>query len=285
MEVLVVMTIVVILMSMLFPAFELAIMKGNYARWQGIKRSIICDPDCIFYTTFQEGHGNKAKNLALGDPGNSSYDPRKLDGTISGGEWRISGGRFPGKTCLRFDGDQDWVNCSNYRGAQPGMGNFSILAWVRKPDGDWTPEGFIVVHGNRAWSTDIHYALCAGLFIRCGYLKLCDGTNDVEVGERPADGGTDLNGDTDWHFFVVVVDREEGTGYTYLDGEEETYADISSVTGTLNSPSNELDYGLKIGTYQTGSYSWNGDIDEVAVFKRALTPQEISLFYKIGKPY
>ncbi|MDA9595645.1 hypothetical protein N9R90_00595 [Flavobacteriaceae bacterium] len=77
-----------------------------------------------------------------------------------------------------------------------------------------------------------------------------------------------------WYHYVFVVD--ENGGKIYVDGE---LIDQASWTGTPASASNN--YMWKIGgKYEPSSDHWfNGKIDDLAIWDRALTPQEIKSLY------
>tara|TARA_B100001173_G_C16022903_1_gene562877 strand:- start:2137 stop:3174 length:1038 start_codon:yes stop_codon:yes gene_type:complete len=77
-----------------------------------------------------------------------------------------------------------------------------------------------------------------------------------------------------WYHYVFVVD--ENGGKIYVDGE---LIDQASWTGTPASVSNN--YIWKIGgKYEPGNDHWfNGKIDDIAIWDRALTQQEIKSLY------
>ena len=63
----------------------------------------------------------------------------------------------------------------------------------------------------------------------------------------------------------------------YVDGTEEASADISGVTGTIDSGSNYLQIG---GWF---SVSWAGSVDEAAIWTVALTGADITSIYNSGE--
>jgi hypothetical protein len=50
-------------------------------------------------------------------------------------------------------------------------------------------------------------------------------------------------------------------------------------TQTVNSVPSTAGNSFNIGRFTTGSYYWNGYLDEVALFNRALTSSEVSNIY------
>lgn len=78
-----------------------------------------------------------------------------------------------------------------------------------------------------------------------------------------------------WHMVTMTFDGTD-TVKLYIDGSEDgSSASFSSVnTGTT--------YGANIGRYPTGAEYWNGLIDEVSVWSRALSASDISDLYNSG---
>jgi len=85
----------------------------------------------------------------------------------------------------------------------------------------------------------------------------------------------DDSGDGDWHHVVVTHDR---------DGKATFYFDGSSIGSTSLASIGDIDSGLPtgIGCDGNSAYWFNGDIDEVAVWRRVLTPEEAGEVYTRG---
>ena len=73
-----------------------------------------------------------------------------------------------------------------------------------------------------------------------------------------------------WHYVTCVFNGT--TLVTYLDGVAGTPVTKGGLPGNNSNP-------LRIGRSENGGYSWNGSIDEVMIFSRALSSQEINASY------
>ena len=76
--------------------------------------------------------------------------------------------------------------------------------------------------------------------------------------------------DSTWYHLVTVHDGTNAT--LYLDGSSLGTQTVSSVPSTAGNAFN-------IGRFTSASYYWNGWIDEVSVFNRALTSTEVTNIY------
>ena len=298
-----VMTIIVILASMLLPALQQARGKAKHARWLGIKRSCQFDPNCMGYWTFErdtfydsDGNGSldKVKNLAQGTS-DKYLKPRKLDGILNFdglGGLVLGGGRFPGKSCLRFDGD-DYVDLSNYSGLDC-KGAMTLEAWVKL--NTCAGNNYHII-GSSACCEDSSAPNYCTLGINGGYhLRLYNmqwwgGTSEeIKVGfeaggkdywcNNPANDAPILNDNT-WHHIAVTVTTN---GYTtYHDGNI-----VESVPESLNILPHKGNYsiGRELSSPHCGGggEGLDGLIDEVAVYNRALTADEVKQHYRMGKP-
>jgi len=75
-----------------------------------------------------------------------------------------------------------------------------------------------------------------------------------------------------WYFCAVVYDSVAGTVAQYLDGSSTS----TSVTGTITTTGT----GFAIGRFGGwGGFYFNGVVDDVTYFDRALTPTEINTIY------
>ena len=98
-----------------------------------------------------------------------------------------------------------------------------------------------------------------------------DGTS-VEA----ADGVNKADGK--WHHYVFTVTRNTSTGMKfYVDGTLVGTANPTSESQTFNTSS------LNIGSYSGSSLFFLGTIDDVRIYNRALSAQEIALLHAVGQ--
>jgi len=206
---------------------------------------------------FDEGSGNSLNDSS----GNGN------DGVIYGATW--TAGEFG--SALNFDGNDDYINIPTTPDLNPGDGSWTVEAWINIPtyppsnynyiimakhDGDMS-NGYtmgIISTGEIGWMVD-HYR----------------GPN------YKVNSGISINTDT-WHHVAGVLDRTTNTLKTFVNGTQTNSASISGL-GTIN-PSNPL----WIGRYNRASCSryeyFNGTIDEVRIYNRTLTADEIKEHYE-----
>lgn len=111
-----------------------------------------------------------------------------------------------------------------------------------------------------------------------GSLRTGHEIRSQSSGTAPGVGATELATNT-WYHLVLVLDAEAGASIAYVDGQEVDRADIVVAEGTTFSVAN--DGSLGIGTSpcidQNSTLSrFVGTMDEIAVFSRALTADEVA---------
>ena len=269
-ELLVVITIIVILASMLTPALQQARGKAKFARWMGYSNNLRCAPNLVAYYNFEEDEGDKLKNKAVGPYGDARYAPEKLNGTLENGPtWIVDGGRWPGKKALEFDGSDDYVSLPNVYAITTSIARLgSISTWVYM-------DNWVGVYSNRSHAV---YIGPAKLHIdNIGRIR-----NDIWGWSDYAYPSTGVS--PGWHHCVLrwnadtPVDDSSHYADIWIDGVQYTARTTSPVDGISTSTTTpQIVYSGSPNRFQ-------GMIDEVAVYKEILTPEEIKSQYKMGKP-
>jgi len=309
-ELLAVMTIITVLSALLLPALQIARGKAKHARWLGAKHSIELDPDCLLYYTFEEGSGETVKNWAGTASSEISFDSSDLNGTVedtqgqggtafSGADWS-STGRFPGRNALNggedayiYVGDIDTAKWAN----KPVNKELTIMAWCKPASEDlstfhwvvsrcygsvmrgfwlgihtWSPNRFDFIVGN----TDGTYtgATSTTAAVPGNWYHIA-GTFSYAAGRKVK---------------LYVNGKQEGGTATLASGDLTPIGEGQSISdpGTTRSGMFFLGIGKRsMYKWDLGvdyAQHWEGLIGEVAIFKRALSAEEINQYYRGSRP-
>jgi hypothetical protein len=172
---------------------------------------------------------------------------------------------------LSFNGVDQYVSATDYPAINPGTGDLSIDAWVKRDPNSGTVPRIIV--DKRDSQTAIGYSLAVSwgnLLFQMG-SPANNFTNYRDTGIVPADD--------QWHLVAVTVNRNSTNGGRfYVDGNPTGIFDPTDHPGSLDNTTSFLVGNTLVG----GAALWMGGIDEVEMFNRALEPDEIAVIFKVG---
>jgi len=223
--------------------------------------------------------GVSSSNLKLWLPlqegsGTTNYDGsgNNNDGTISGATWVKAETEIAQVGLVRqnkpmvFDGSDDVVSISDNSAIDFGTGDFTLSAWI-KTSGD----GWMRIVDKRDASSGYTFNVDTSEMI---HLELNDGG-----GNTGYSASTDISDDL-WHHIVASADRSGNVTF-YLDGSSDGTADISAKSGSIDSTS---DLFIGADAPSGTGLSFDGNINEVAIWDEALTATEITALYNSGTP-
>jgi len=194
--------------------------------------------------------------------GNKIYD---LSGNKNTGSFYGDTKWVPGKygPCLSFDGDGDYVN----------LGNSNIFDITSNTISMWVKTGTSVnqryVLDSFVGDSPYPFALRLLANGKMRYL-IFDGTN------FPLIDSSVTVVDNNWHHIVGKRDTSTDKIYIYIDSVERGNTTDTTTLSTFNN--NNLYLGVK-GDFSASTY-FNGTIDNVMIFNRALIAQEIAWLYR-----
>ncbi|MFH1433216.1 MAG: LamG domain-containing protein, partial [archaeon] len=230
------------------------------------------DTSLVGYWHFAEGSGPTAKDGS----GNGN------DGTLKGGASFTAGGKYgPG---INLDGNDDYVNVPDDPSIS-GLSAVTVAAWIKVSS--WPAPGsctghlplvcykFIIDKSN--WNETREYRMrYEELSNSIHWHVSSDGSDPGAIEAVIPTSSISVGG---WHYLVGTWSNVTGNLSIYLDGilyDSDTYNAAGLYDGTAN---------LSIGSSgNNGSYGtkddFNGTIDEVRIWNRALTPEEILSNYE-----
>ena len=197
------------------------------------------------------GNNGTMKNMNLG-----------IDNGTSG--W-TNNGKFGNG--MMFDGTNRNTHISIANSASLNFTNqMTISLWMFSTGGG---ERFLV--DKNRFSNAFDLAVTSSLNrLRFGFETIEDGEHSLTM--------TSNMRDNIWYHVVAIFDPSDSTKKQkiYINGVLNV---TSNYTGTMSGNSGVL----KIGTYMGSSTnSWNGTIDDVRIYNRALSPEEINASYNAG---
>lgn len=225
----------------------------GFLRWQRQRKEFERDPDVIAYYPF-----TKSENLT-----NTASQPIASEGRIEGAPW-VSG-RWPGKDALLFDRSTDFVELD-----VPGVyDELTFSAWIKLDR--LGPYLNSIFNSNGLDPGDIHWDIASDgrmMLIRrfSDYRNLLEKESLVPTGRWVHVAGT-----------VSIKNQERRV---YVNGR---------LAGYDKSEMGPLTPGLsRIGQWLSANgarkRNLKGRIDELAIWRRALTQPEIQRLTELGKP-
>jgi len=193
-------------------------------------------------------------------------------GTLTNGPTWQTGTNCKAGSCLSFNGSTNSIQVPDASILNFGAGDFSVIAWVKLNNSNsmrfvnkWLNSSVVgwIFDGNET-TTGTNQP---------GYLRfrMGDGTHNFDY----AANGNLNNGN--WHNIAVTLSRSSTTGLKlYVDGQQiGTSQDPTAVTGSVSA---STPFGIGVIPSILGSY-FNGNIDEVRLYNRALSATEVSDIY------
>ncbi len=251
--------------------------EGNHAveveasNWEGsdhqdftivVTEGTLCPADMIAYWKLDETSGTTYDDFYDGHDGTcAGRCPTPTTGHVGGAQ--------------EFNGSDTGINVpADAAFDWSATDSFSIEFWMKRPG---TPTGNEVIVG-RQGSTHPKPHIWVGVGQGAGNVAaFClydtDGTGECVTGETVVTGG-------DWHHIVAVRDAVTNRIRVYVDGEED---------GSVKPPSYSAGFDtttpLNIGWLNLSShFHFDGIVDEVALYDRALSADEIEQHYKEAGP-
>ena len=145
--------------------------------------------------------------------------------------------------------------------------SFSVSLWERTAN-----SGDGALMGNKDWTSgaNVGWVISSLDPKNLNYNAVGGTRRDVELNPPFSDGN--------WHLVTVTFDRATNRVTSYIDGLPVNTSDISpSGSASLNAGFNTL-----IGSSGNGTYSGTADIDDLGVWTRVLTAQEVAGIYGAG---
>jgi hypothetical protein len=220
------------------------------------------DKGLIGYWEFDEGSGSEAHDAS--GHGN--------DGSWQGTGPYYSSASKVGSCAGLFNGTDHYVKINNFVGLPTSFSALTIMAWIKTSTSSETVIGDNTPGCGYSFSLSINGPYCSpGTGIPCGY-------NAADARYNQTYNPSITVNDNLWHYLAMVSGN--GTQTLYVDGSPVA---SSSYTGNIPGPLSILTLGAYTnGGCLSGSY-FNGLIDDVRIYNRALSAAEVQAIYNATK--
>ena len=215
-------------------------------------------PDLVAGWHFDEGSGGAVTDYSgQGHTAQLANGPTWVSGAVALAQVPPAGG-----TALQFDGREDYVTVPSL---SLDRRSFSVAGWVYRDQN---------VSGDRVW-----FAARAGdstrQHLRLGVRR--DGVAFVDFGREWRGSPRDAVTAGAWHHVVVTYDLPSDTSRLYVDGVEVA----SGNQGPFEGRNPAIVLGAR-GSPPHLSQHWQGQLDEVGVYRTALSATAVQALYRGG---
>jgi len=183
-------------------------------------------------------------------------------GRVNGATW-VERGKLGG--ACRLDGEDDFIELPNSPSMRFDRGG-CISLWINVSEFPESPSSCVV------FSQGDMGGLWAELYSNKHLaMRIASSNRSVNLAITSVDAGH-------WHHIAILYDGEGGTGIAVIDGKQRKRIKVSPYTSNRTTG-----YTLGKATCSAGARNryFNGYIDEVMIWNRALSDAEIKQVYKL----
>jgi predicted glutamine amidotransferase len=231
--------------------------------WNGTNTSFY-DEDLVLMYNFDNVSALGENNSFVRDLSSSSYNATITSATLTNG---VYGSAYD------FDGSGDYISAVGDN-LNPYTDNFTVSLWLKVQNAD----AFFISKGHRLttisgwainyWNNGVDDIL---------YARVSEGATDKRAGVRTINPPQN-----EWIHITMVVDREADEVRGYLNANSSYFEPSGNGISLENISNISSSEPLLIGAssdFLSANYL-NGSIDEVRIWRRALSQQEIQQLYK-----
>ena len=182
------------------------------------------------------------------------------NGTVTNATYNSTSG-YDGKGAYEFDGIDDSIVLSDDDSIDfDATESFTLSVWAKaESTGAYS---YILEKWNNGISK--------GYVLNYDYNRIRFIYGDGSMSMFYSDNLTDV---TSWHHVVAVIDRATNYAHIYIDGELNASQDITGLGDLSNA------FDLNVGKYTLNTNYFNGTLDELLIFDRALSAEQIVAIY------
>ena len=211
-----------------------------------------------------------------------TFDGDANDSSGSGYNGAVSGAtlttdRFGNEnSAYSFDGENDYIEVADSEALRLANTDFTLSVWVNEAQRNSSYNaGILIKRGTEqadGWFTSSLGSAIGGELVGKAFYNVSGG------GDPSATSSASMSLNS-WHHLAITYSLSTGTASFYIDGV------FDSSTSGITSPNSTTDSAMRIGADTSGSsYFFNGAIDDVRIYDRALNSTEVSELQAIPEP-
>jgi len=232
-----------------------------HSSWGSEEAGFVSTSGLVGYWKFDEGLGESVRdNSGYGNDGTLKNDTGSCSGTACP-SW--TNGRFG--QALNFDGVGDYVRFPWDSSLNLTNISFTLESWIN-------PSGLIPDYGAIISSGTIHRTFLSPLTTGSIYFAIGNGSSS----NSDSLATTQTINTFEWSHIAATYDRINNTHFSmkiYINGILNASKNTTVLNQYTSSPNHD------IGMYYAGGGHFNGTIDEVRIWNRALSEDEIKMLY------
>jgi hypothetical protein len=224
-----------------------------------LRRKIDLNDACVAHWRMNETSGTNVPDSCGGNNGTTHF--------MNNNDW-VSG--VIGN-CLDFDGGNDYVDCGLSTTIKPATGDFTCAAWINADSALANWSTFIADRNSGAVGTQEGWSFGLNSTLKLTViLEASDNTVKYYTGPTALDDDT-------WHHVAFTWDNSADTLLLYTDGARisVTKTNDGDLNGKDISPGNDVNIGFQ----PIWANFWDGEIEDLRIYNRALTIEEVEFLY------